>query len=302
MSTINKYMWVVNALHRAGDRGLSLKELNEKWQMSDLSNGKELLRQTFDRWKGKILDTMGLIIDCKLNDDYRYYISNPEELRSDELSRWLLDTYTTFNSLSQNMALKDRILVEEIPSSRDYLTDILDAMRGNKVMEMKYKNFLGGRCSTFPVAPYCVKMAQKRWYVLALSINENHVRMYGLDRIEDIKTTDETFKLPKDFDAKQYFSEYFGVVCDGAVKEERIVLRAGRYHQNYMRSLPLHESQREIYACDNYADFELRLRPTFDFCMELLRYGGELEVLEPQSLRHQMHGYAWEIWEMYKND
>ncbi len=302
MSAINKYIWVVNALCRAGDRGLSLKELNEKWQMSDLSNGKELLRQTFDRWKGKILDTMGLIIDCNLKDDYRYFISNPEELRSDELSRWLLDAYTTFNSLSQNVALKDRILVEDIPSSRDYLTDILDAIRGDKVMEMTYRNFVGGDSHTFPIAPYCVRMAQKRWYVLALSVHEGRLRVYALDRIEDITVTKKTFKLPKDFDAKQYFSTFFGVVCDDAINVERIVLRAGKYHQNYMHSLPLHESQREIYACDNYADFELLLRPTFDFCMELLRYGGELEVLEPQSLRHQMHAYAWELWEMYKND
>ncbi len=302
MSAINKYIWVVNALCRAGDRGLSLKELNERWLREDISNGKELLRQTFDRWKGKILDTMGLIIDCKLKGDYRYYISNPEELRSDELSRWLLDAYTTFNSLSQNVALKDRIMVEEIPSSRDYLTDILDAMHSNRVMRMTYKNFVGGRCSTFPVAPYCVKMAQKRWYVLALSVHEDRLRVYSLDRIEDIEMTDRIFKLPKDFSAKKFFSEYFGVVCDDNVKEERIVLRAGKYHQNYMRSLPLHESQREIYVCDNYADFELRLRPTYDFCMELLRYGSAMEVMEPESLRHQMHGYAWELAEMYKND
>ncbi len=302
MSTINKYIWVVNALYRARDRGLSLKELNERWLREDISNGNELQRQTFDRWKGKILEMMGVIIDCNLKNDYRYYISNPDVLKSGELSRWLLDTYTTFNSLSRTIPLKDRILVEAIPSSRDYLTDILDAMRSNKVMEMTYKNFVGGRCSSFPVAPYCVRMAQKRWYMLALSINEHQVRMYGLDRIEKINTTDETFKLPNDFDAKEYFSTFFGVVCDDTIKEERIVLRAGKYHQNYMRSLPLHESQREIYACDDYAEFELRLRPTYDFCMELLRYGGELEVLEPKSLRHQMHAYAWEIWEMYKND
>ena len=37
-----------------------------------------------------------------------------------------------------------------------------------------------------------------------------------------------------------------------------------------MRTLPLHHSQKEIYACDDYADFELALRPTYDFYMKLL--------------------------------
>ncbi len=293
---------MVNALHRAGQRGLSLKELNDKWLRDDISNGDELQRQTFDRWKGKILELMGVIIECNLQNDYRYYISNPEVLKTNELSRWLLDTYTTLNSLSQNIGLKDRILVEEIPSSRDFLTEILNAMRNNKVIELTYRNFVGGNSNTFPIAPYCVKMAQKRWYMLALSIYEDQLRVYGLDRIEWINVTKETFKFPKNFDAKQYFSTFYGVVCDETIKEERIVLRAGRYHQNYMRSLPLHESQREINSCEDYADFELYLRPTYDFCMELMRYGGELEVIEPKSLRHEMHAYARELWEMYKND
>ncbi len=302
MPALNKYIWVVNALHKAGERGLSLKELNEKWVRDDISYGEPIPRQTFDRWKWAIQDTMGVVIECNLKGGYRYYILNPEVLREGKLSRWLLDTYSTLNSLSQYTALKERILVDEIPSGRDFLTDILDAMREGKVMEMTYRNFTGGNCRTFPVAPYCVKMSQRRWYVLALSVNEDRLRVYGLDRIEHIRATDKTFRMPKDFDAKNYFSSCFGVVRDEDVKEERIVLRASRYHQHYMRSLPLHKSQREIDSTDNYADFELRLRPTFDFCMELLRYGGMVEVLEPQSLRHQMHAFAWELWEMYKND
>ena len=40
----------------------------------------------------------------------------------------LLDTYSTANTLSQSIQLKDRILVEEIPSNRNYLTDIIEAL------------------------------------------------------------------------------------------------------------------------------------------------------------------------------
>lgn len=83
---------------------------------------------------------------------------------------------------------------------------------------------------------------------------------------------------------------------------ERIVLRAGKYHQHYLRTLPLHPSQKEIYACEEYADFELTLRPTYDFCMELLRAAGEVEVIEPKWLRHEMHGWVEEMWDMYKDD
>lgn len=303
MTTLEKYVWVVNALYRAGKRGLSLKELNEKWiRDENVSKGEPLPRQTFDRWKGNILMSFGVNIECHMHGGYRYYIENPDSLRNGELSRWLLDTYSTANVLAQSTQLRDRILVEETPSSREFLTDIIEAMKDNRVMTITHKNFKHTQSFTFPVAPYCLKMFQKRWYMLALSINENRIRIYGLDRIEEAQVTDERFTLPKDFDAREHFSSYFGIVLDEDMPVQRVVLRADKYHQHYMRTLPLHESQREIFTCDDYADFELNLRPTFDLCMELLRVGSKVEVIEPQTLRHDMHCWIKDLWEMYEND
>lgn len=303
MTTLEKYIWVVNVLYKAGDIGLSLKELSEKWCLDEeMSRGEPLSRQTFDRWKGNILMTLGVDIDCRLRGGYRYYIKNPGNLRDGGLCRWLLDTYSTANTLSHNMGLKDRILVEKMPSSRDFLTDIIEAMKENRVVSLTYRNFHRSESFTFTVAPYCLKMCQKRWYLLALSVNEERVRIYALDRMECVAVTEERFSLPADFDAEAYFSTFFGVVLDDSVPVERIVLRADSSHQHYLRTLPLHESQREIFTCDDHADFELTLRPTYDFCMELLRVGSMIEVLEPQSLRHEMHKWAKELWEMYEND
>ena len=64
-----------------------------------------------------------------------------------------------------------------------------------------------------------------------------------------------------------------------------------KYHQHYMRTLPLHPSQREIFTCDDYADFELTLRPTYDFYMKLMSFGNMIKVLEPRSLQEKI--YKW---------
>lgn len=137
------------------------------------------------------------------------------------------------------------------------------------------------------------------WYLLAKSIGVDKIRLYGLDRIGDVELTDGRFELPKDFDASGYFDSFFGIVLDGNVPVERIVLRANRQHQHYLRTLPLHKTQHEIYTCDEYADFELYLRPTYDFVMELLHAGAMVEVLEPLSLRETMKGWVSDMWEMY---
>lgn len=303
MTTLEKYIWIVQTLHRAGERGISLKELNEKWMLDEeMSNGEPLPRQTFDRWKGNILMTFGICIDCHLRDGYRYYISNADILSQGELSRWLLDTYSTANALSQSMALKERILVEEIPSGRDFLTEIIGAMKENRTITITHRSFQNDQAYTFPVNPYCLKMFQKRWYLLALSTYDNKMRLYGLDRLEEVKPADGHFTLPGDFNAKAYFSTFFGIVLNEKIPVQRVVLRAYEQHPHYLRTLPLHPSQREIFTCADYTDFELTLRPTYDFIMELLRVGSMVEVMEPSSLRQQMREWVRDLWEMYEEE
>lgn len=143
-------------------------------------------------------------------------------------------------------------------------------------------------------------MSAQRWYMLARNVDYNYLHLYSLDRIEDVKLTDANFVLPKDFSAKGYFAEYFGIVLDASVPLQRIVLRADKCHQHYMRTLPLHHSQKEIYACDDYADFELTLRPTYDFYMKLMSFGNMIKVLEPKSLQEKICKWLDKTIEVYK--
>ena len=70
MTALEKYIWIVRTLYNKGDRGLSLKELNDKWiHDENISNGEPLPRQTFDRWKGNILMILGVNIECRLKGD-----------------------------------------------------------------------------------------------------------------------------------------------------------------------------------------------------------------------------------------
>ncbi len=85
-------------------------------------------------------------------------------------------------------------------------------------------------------------------------------------------------------------------------KSERIVLRANKNHKYYLQSLPLHHSQRMIEDCGEYADFELKLAPTYDFVMKLLQVGSMIEVMEPLHLRKTMKGWIKDMYELYEND
>lgn len=299
MSLILKYIWVVKTIHRAGR--ITLKELNEKWRANvDLSRGEDLPRQTFDRWKGGILDLFGILIDCEQRGGYHYYIANPKELSEGKLRTWLLNTYGTAETLSSNLSIHDRILTENIPSSQDHLSTVLEAMKSNNMLHITFKAFTMKEPKRFLVEPYCVKMSAQRWYMLARNTEHKNLRLYSLDRIETVEISNTRFVLPDDFNAKDYFAEFFGIVLDESVPLQTIILRADKYHQNYMRTLPLHPTQREIFACDDYADFELKLRPTYDFYMKLMSFGNMIKVLEPKNLQEEICKWLENTIEMYR--
>lgn len=299
MSLILKYIWVVKTIHRTGR--ITLKELNEKWRANvDLSRGEDLPRQTFDRWKSGILDLFGILIDCEQRGGYHYYIANPKELSEGKLRTWLLNTYGTAETLSSNLSIHDRILTENIPSSQDHLSTVLEAMKSNNMLHITFKAFTMKEPKRFLVEPYCVKMSAQRWYMLARNTEHKNLRLYSLDRIEAVEISNTRFVLPDDFNAKDYFAEFFGIVLDESVPLQTIILRADKYHQNYMRTLPLHPTQREIFACDDYADFELKLRPTYDFYMKLMSFGNMIKVLEPKNLQEEICKWLENTIEMYR--
>lgn len=301
MNQLPKYTWLIETIRRAGK--ISHKDLSDKWQRhKELSDCRPLHRATFNRWREAIYDQFSIMIECQKTGGYLYFIANPQDIDEDKLKKWMLDSYAVGNVIGENLSLKGRILVEEIPSGRDHLTTILEAMKDNRIVTITYRPFKKLHGYTFPIEPYCVRLFENRWYVLAHNIHYGDIRLYGLDRMENVEVTSDTFKLPKDFNAEDYFSTAYGIVVGTGEEPEKIIIRANEDHKHYLKSLPIHHSQRLIEDVGEYADFELYLAPTYDFVMKLLQVGSMIEVLEPTHLRKTMKGWIKDMYELYKND
>ena len=270
------YVWIVNVLQR---ERLTLSELSERWVDDKVANGNPLPRSSFNKYRSAIIDMFGLNIEC--DKQYRYYISNLGDLHSDRLKQWMLSTLTTGLTLSGSTAIKDSIILENVPAGYEFLPVILQAIRETRTIEMGYQKF-GFEPYTKPVDPYAVKLFHQRWYMLA--DNRERMSIYALDRMCSAALTEEHFERPADFSTEAYFAEYFGVITDGTPME-RVVVRAYGKMASLLRTLPLHATQRELRAGDGYTDFAIDIRPTMDFVSELLSKIDGLDVLEPASLK-----------------
>ena len=82
----------------------------------------------------------------------------------------------------------------------------------------------------------------------------------------------------------------------------RVVIRANESHKSYLKSLPLHHSQKLLAEKDDYADFELHIAPTYDFIMRLFQMGYLVEVISPASLRATMKEWSSKIYGLYRTN
>lgn len=275
-----RYIWLVDLINRR--KYVSFKEISEAWRRSPLNEtGEPLSERTFFNHKDAIAGMFGIEI---LNDRSLGFYIGRSDVGSDETSDWMLHTLCLNNVLHENADMKDRILMEKVPSSERFLTDIISAMRDFRVISLCYQSFRHPEPFCFNVRPYCVKYFKQRWYLLGDS--DLGLRIYSLDRFVDMEELEEHFEIPKGFDAEEYFGNYFGVII--GEEPEDVKIRVVPDQVKYFRTLPLHGSQRETVQEDGSSVFSYHIAPTFDFVQEILSHGADVEVLEPAELRESI--------------
>ena len=301
-----EYIWLVETIHKA--RKITFAEIQEKWLRSDLSEGVELARSTFNRHKDAIQDMFGIYIECDRQHGYQYYIGNDEELENDSVQNWLLSTLSVNNIISESLSLQNRILLQPVPSEGEYLKMVIEAMKKSVRIAVDYRKYGTDKPNHLNFEPYCLKLFKQRWYILghfhrdatAEKPESDYFGVFSFDRIQNMRLTDVKFRIDTEFDAQDYFNECYGVLVGDDTKPQRIVIRAYGYERYYMRDLPVHKSQHEIGKGENFADFELFMRPTIDFSGHLLSRGNQIKVLSPQWLADELHDMHLEAALMYE--
>ena len=299
-NTVNKYVWLVDTVYKA--KKISFEDINRRWLENDMSEGDALSIRTFHKWRIAIEEMFGLVIENEQGGQYRYYIQNADELKNGSMRSWLFNTLTVSNLMLDSMSIKDKVLCEEIPDGEQYLPAILEALKKNLVLGMTYQSYWRDEANTFEVEPYCLKAFKQRWYLVARSPYYDKVMIYALDRVQWLGLTDKSFKYPKDFNAEDFFEDCFGIIADHNVSIETVKIKVSAGQANYLRSLTLHQTQREIERTDEYSIFTVRLRPTFDFRQEILSQGSDIEVLEPKWFRDEVAEISKHMWNKYKDD
>lgn len=137
--------------------------------------------------------------------------------------------------------------------------------------------------------PLGLKESKNRWYMAAKDLNDQRIKTYGLDRISDIKFTGQKFTPPKDFNIHNLFKDSIGVIIGNEdEKPEEVILKFTFDQGKYIKSLPLHTSQKVL--TDNEDEYRVMIKVylTFDLEMEILALGETVEVVAPERFRKRI--------------
>ncbi len=296
---LNKYLWIVDTLRRYG--ALTLAQLNDKWVASGVNDGQPLPRRTFMTYRNNIEEMFNININCN-KSTYEYYIEdNGDDSMATHLN-WMLDSMAISNTLQNSQNVASRILLEDVPSARDHLPTVIDALKQNLSIRFSYKSYTRAALNEgIVIRPYFVKIFKQLWYVIGYNVKDNMLKTYALDRMSKLTIlADKPFTMPEDFSPQEFFKDCFGITTNSNEPKE-IKLRVEPMQAKYLRALPLHPSQREDVVHEGgYSVFSFRMRITYDLRQQLLSMGSNIEVLTPAELKMQIREELRKALDLYE--
>lgn len=279
---LNRYIWIVDTIKRFGR--ISRKELDRRWANSPYANGEARIpRRTFYNYRQAIEELFSVTILCD-PVTYEYYIEEEPGSAGEQITNWLLNASATSNVLQGSRDMASRIMLEEVPSAREHLAGIMEALRDRRAVTFDYHPYSRVNPNRgVEVEPWFLRIYRQIWYVTGRETSSGKDKTYALDRISNLKILPRSFNLPPDADPKSYFKDAYGIMVDQG-EARRVVLKVDPRQAKYLRALPLHHSQQEE-VNDGYSRFTYQLCLTGDFVSEIISMGSQVTVEAPRELK-----------------
>ena len=227
-----------------------------------------------------------------------YFIENSD---SENMNfQRMMEAFDVFQSLNIAQDAKQYMFAENrIPQGTEHLHGLLHAIKNRKVIEFSYHKFWDKTASKRSVHPYAIKEAKNRWYLIGKDMQDELVKTFGLDRLQELDIKMQKFPVYS-YNVEDSFKYLFGVLGDDDLEPQNITLSFKAFAGKYIKTLPLHWSQKILVDNAKELRISMKLKPTYDFLMELLSHGDTMKVIEPVSLAQEikmLHKKAYENYE-----
>ena len=288
IALLTRYLLIVNKLQNEQSRyvmaGDLLRYVNRG--LEERGHQSEISLRTLQRDMIDIAE-LGFPIGHERNRGYYLEVQQPNYFKNTEEMLLNFDLLNAINS--ENNSSKYILAEHHRPMGSEQMPVLIEAIRNQYPISFNYTLVRhNDEVIHVEAQPHFLKESNQRWYLLAKA--GDVLKTYGIDRIANIEVLrHERFKRDETINVDELFKESYGIWKQADIPVEDIELSYDALDGKFLKSLPLHHSQRVV--CDTEEEFRitLRLRITNDFVMELLSRSRSLTVIRPQHLRERVY-------------
>ena len=215
-----------------------------------------------------------------------------------------LDTFEWLDSLKKRLDIKEHRRIIQFDSNpyfegRNLIGSLFTAISNKQVLALKYHTYKDPEIREFVVYPYLLKEYNNRWFVIA-GLENGKIFNYALDRIDDFKPMPHIDYIEPDEELESRFDDIVGVTLYKDKPIEDILLWVNEEGCQYVKTKPLHGSQRDVKGEEDKAVRErypalqggrfFRLQCILNYELEqlLMSKMNQLVVLEPATLKDSL--------------
>lgn len=188
----------------------------------------------------------------------------------------------------------------------NYLKPLFLAIKNKDVLNIKFKGFGDVEPIEYIFHPYVLKQYNQRWFVFGYNETTgiNHWSIPLDERLKEFKVVKESEFIKDNTDWTSFFNEMVGVrrfsLTQTKLTPELVVLRFSSHRLQYFKTKPIHPYWDE-FAEEGKEDqvfFETVIN--LELVQQILSYGKDVEVLEPDGLRRIIAEEIKSLSELYK--
>jgi len=282
-SYFSRYLWLYNTIKN--NENISVEELINKYNDSVYrgDNSKSISRRTFHRDLAEMKELFG--IDIKFDKSKNGYKIDKDKMNANNIL--LIDSYRYIHTFKHFIDINKYIASEIVKTGSEHLTMMIEAIKQRRSIQFNYQKYVCSEVENRKINPYFIKEYKSRWYVVAADQKDRKIKIFALERMNNIKFTldgDACYDIPKDITPDSFFNDTFGIFKMPDLQAEEVILSFKPLKGKFIKSNPLHHSQTELIEDENEYRIKLKLQLTHDFKMEILSHGDEVRVIAPESL------------------
>ena len=182
---------------------------------------------------------------------------------------------------------------------KNTLDQVQEAVQNHQLIRIRYYTMSRQKMTRRQIAPYQIWYFDETFYLIGHCYQRKEVRLFAIDRIEQIEVSDSHFEPPAGFDAEQFMHASFGVFRG---QSENVKIRFSQQAAGYVAEKIWHPTQKLTPQPDGCLIFSAQVAGINEIKMWVLKWGADAQVLAPESLRQAVAREAQAMLKQYKVD